>query len=321
MTLLLLISPAYAASQDASTSVSVASLVISLVALAVAIMAFIKSSDSSKIARIYKAARSGEEPPPAAATPGHRPSLQTDPPPPLADPSTAGSGQLAERRRPEGEPAPGAAPPPRLSEAGSDESPPQPRRRPEFGRLGSSVPHPPLPNAGPAQALADALVALHTALETVAPSLDPAHRSALANDFKSMLAVRLHRLSSLPDETRLADWRDADLLPTLDGTYLLLSALGEQRARGAAGASEAFERVRRILLTDLDRACTALGWFRILPVVPWESTFDPRQHEVVATPRRVPGVSNLVVEVRRAGRLRLDGFGVEATAHVVVAQS
>ncbi len=115
----------------------------------------------------------------------------------------------------------------------------------------------------------------------------------------------------------IASWIHQDLQPVLDGMARLLSrSMRGQRAQ-EMGAAQIASAVQKSLLQLIAEACVSEGWLRPIAAVPWHTTFDPTIHRSVAT-ERIAGMSDLVVDLVRVGRRKIDGTLIEP-AHVVVA--
>ena len=113
------------------------------------------------------------------------------------------------------------------------------------------------------------------------------------------------------------EWIGLDLLPMIDDLVRLMSRLAADGRGGRLMAERAAVTLTGLLYGDLHDACAREGWFGLMPVVPLATRFDPRMHQAVGQ-IPLPGLSGMVVEIRKVGLLTPDGEHVRAPAQVII---
>ena len=139
-------------------------------------------------------------------------------------------------------------------------------------------------------------------------------RQALIDD----MLPRLERFMRVQSGAEPVDeWIGLDLLPMIDDLVRLMSRLAADGRGGRLMAERAAVTLTGLLYNDLHDACAREGWFGLMPVVPLATRFDPRMHQSVGH-IPLPGLSGMIVEIRKVGLLTPDGEHVRTPAQVIV---
>ncbi len=128
---------------------------------------------------------------------------------------------------------------------------------------------------------------------------DDEARRRLHQDFGAPMLTRLQRLVEAIEADRLAAWADSDLPELLNQLARHLSVAAQQAHEGHG--DDLVKRLRGWLYDDFGQLCQRQGWYRLDPVVPFETRFDPDRHHALGG-RDIGGAAGLVVALKVVGR-------------------
>lgn len=144
------------------------------------------------------------------------------------------------------------------------------------------------------------LLRLHQqASELAALCADDEARRRLHHDFGAPMLTRLQRLVEAIEADRLAAWADSDLPELLNQLARHLSVAAQQAHEGHG--DDLAQRLQGWLYDDFGQLCQNQGWYRLDPVVPFETRFDPDRHHALGG-RDIDGAAGLVVALKVVGR-------------------
>jgi hypothetical protein len=140
----------------------------------------------------------------------------------------------------------------------------------------------------------------------------------MEHEYEDQMYARLERFTQVQGGSRASkEWVEQDLVPSLDMMAQLLSRLIGDARTGHAAARQAAEELNHILHERLHQSCLDDGFFRIIPVLPGTTRYDPRYQQILSR-EAAPGLVGMVVEVKRVGLSSVDGEKVQRPAQVVV---
>ncbi|HEX2224805.1 MAG TPA: hypothetical protein VHN15_11425 [Thermoanaerobaculia bacterium] len=202
---------------------------------------------------------------------------------------------------------------------------PQPRAQERIERP-AAPPPPPVPERDeftglPHAAVGRTLSQLHRALPDLASRLpDPRQQERILRDLDGLLKARIERFkqgSRKGDAYLKEHWIEQDLVTTLNTLAQWLSSTLEERYRGRRGNRILEEELQRWLYERLAPVCKEAGWFKVEPILPFTTRFDPKIHYSVGSVE-LEGADDLVVTVKTIGRRDPQQGFVTHKAEVIV---
>jgi hypothetical protein len=207
--------------------------------------------------------------------------------------------------------APQPAPQPRVQERIERPVAPPPSPVPERDEF-TGLPH---------AAVGRTLSQLHRALPDLAGRLpDPRQQERILRDLDGLLKARIERFkqaSRKGDAYLKEHWIEQDLVTTLNTLAQWLSSTMEERYRGRRGNRVLEEELQRWLYERLAPVCKDAGWFKVEPILPFTTRFDPKIHYSVGSVE-LEGADDLIVTVKAIGRRDPQQGFVTHKAEVIV---